>query len=325
MNGLPDGIHIKSSEHMDEVDDESVTLVVTSPPYNVDLAYEKGQTFAEGLQLMRDVLKQCDRKMIDGGRACINVASTGRSEDHDGRPKGYTPLFKYIIDIAYDIGWWMRGITLWLKGKEPEPGEEIKLVSKTSTAWGSFAMATNPVLRDNHEFILVFSKGSESIPPGDSGILPDEFISFTNAEWVFQPVTGLDHPAPFPDELARRCILLYSNKGDTVLDPFGGTATTYKVARFLGRKAITYEKNAGYVPVMLKRIDEPVAIQSRAWDNYQRARSSFPDLFDRPTRELHDIARRLGIKSTSKVNKYRLMELIYNARQVPALDDFVNQ
>ena len=167
--------------------------------------------------------------MIDGGRACINVANTGRNP--------YIPLMHDIISMSRRIGWWMRGIIIWFKGIEPRPGIDVKDISITSTAstaWGSFARATNPVLRDSHEYILVFNKGKKSIPAGNSGIFPDEFIEFSRAEWFFQPVTGIDHPAPFPDELPRRCILLYSNEGDTVLDPFGGSCTTFKVATKLG-------------------------------------------------------------------------------------------
>jgi site-specific DNA-methyltransferase (adenine-specific) len=301
---------------MNDVKDASVTLVVTSPPYCVGKEYEEGMALDEWKSLMRATLKECDRALIDGGRACINVANTGRNP--------YEPLIFHVMNIAFDLGWWMRGIVLWIKGTEPDPGDDVIPVSKSSTAWGSFGKATNPILRDNHEFILVFNKGKESIPNGESGISTEEFMSFTNAEWIFQPVTGVDHPAPFPDELPRRCILLYSNKGDTVLDPFGGTATTYRVARYLGRNAITYEKNEGYVPVIKRRLNDPVVIQSKAWELYSRLKELFPDLYSKTSRELRKIASKIGIKHQGNLGKQELMAEIERRRKRQNLDDFVN-
>jgi site-specific DNA-methyltransferase (adenine-specific) len=309
---LPPGIHIKDSRDMREVKNETVTLVVTSPPYNVNLSYEKDVKFEDWLSLMKDVLQECNRVLINGGRACINVANTGRNP--------YIPLIYHVMGMAFDLKWWLRGIVIWLKGNEKDEIGFKKgdiFVSKSSTGWGSFGRATNPVLRDNHEFILVFNKGEPRIPDGISGILPDEFVRFTNAEWIFSPDSAriVKHPSPFPDELVRRCILLYSNEGDTVLDPFGGSGTTYKVAKFLNRIPVIYEIQDEFIPVILKRIEEPVHIQSKAWDLYQEMKEIAPDLCDKTTRELKEIAKSCFIPTNPSMKKFELINKILEYRR----------
>jgi site-specific DNA-methyltransferase (adenine-specific) len=302
---LPSGIYFKDARHMDEIETGSVTLVISSPPYNVDLEYEKGKTFDEWLSTMRDVLKECNRVMMDGGRACINVASTGRNP--------YVPLYKHVIDITVGLGWWMRATFIWLKG-----------VAGTSTAWGSYKSATNPIIRDNHEFILAFSKGKESIPPGDSGITGDEFMEFTKAEWHFSPASAssIGHPAPFPDELPRRCILLYSNTGDTVLDPFLGSGTTYKVARLLGRKPIGYEMNDKYANIIKQRVIGNLDIQSVGWEHEMEMKSKYPGLCNKSTRTLRDLAKKMGIPRYLPMNRSMLIRSIVDGTKYRRLDDF---
>jgi len=305
MIDLPAGVCIGDSRRMDEVASNSVTLVVSSPPYNVNLEYERGQSFDDWLSLMSAVLKECDRVMIDGGRACINIAATGR--------KPYKPMYKYIIDIADDLGWWMRGTVLWIKG-----------ITSSSTAWGSWKSATNPELRDNHEFILIFNKGKESIEPGVTRIGTEEFMELTNAEWYFptESATSVGHPAPFPDELPRRCITLLSNEGDLVLDPFCGSGTTLKVATILKRRGITYELNKDYIPVIEKRLKEPLDIQCKGYERDMEIKRDFPGLCDKATRELVEMAKKLGIRDRNAMTRISLMNAISRRSRQPSLDDF---
>jgi site-specific DNA-methyltransferase (adenine-specific) len=302
---LPQGIHIGDSRHMDDVKDETVTLIITSPPYCVEKEYERGMTFDTWIELMRDVMKECDRVLKDGGRACINVASTGRNP--------YIPLFNHVINLATDVKWWMRGVVLW-----------IKRVAKESTAWGTFKSPKNPILRDNHEFILVFNKGKECIDDGKSGILREEFLEFTKAEWYFSPAraTAIGHPAPFPDELPRRCMLLWSNIGDVVLDPFLGSGTTAKVARALERKAIGYELNPEYAPIIKERINEPVVIQSEAWEREMAEKHDHPELCDKSTRELKRVAMKSGIRLSNGANRSEIVRSIISGKKNKQLDDF---
>lgn len=270
---LPEGIYFHDAQTMPEIADASVTLVVTSPPYNVNKEYETEATDDSWTQMMRNVLAECNRVLIDGGRICINVAAIGRHP--------YKPLYYYIIQMAFELGWTMRGTILWLKGG-----------TGPKSSWGSFGLATDPILRDSHEFILVFQKGGFKIPKGESGISPEEFMEFTRAEWKFTPEnTDVNHPAPFPDELPRRCILLYSNEGDIVLDPFGGSGTTFKVALLLKRKAVMYEKYKKYASVIEQRLQSPLRIQSEAWERYKMIKELYPDLYSKSKRELLKIAK----------------------------------
>jgi site-specific DNA-methyltransferase (adenine-specific) len=306
MVDLLEGLHIGDSRHMDKVASNSVTLVVSSPPYNVNLEYERGQSFGDWLSLMSAVLKECDRVMIDGGRACINIADTGR--------KPCKPMYKYIIDISEGLGWWMRGTVVWIKG-----------VARASTAWGSWKSATNPEFRDNHEFILVFNKGKDSIEPGITKVGTEEFMEITNSEWYFSPesATSVGHPAPFPDELPRRCITLLSNEGDLVLDPFCGSGTTVKVAKILKRRGITYELNKDYIPVIEKRLKEPLDIQCKGYERDMEIKRDFPGLCDKTTRELAEMGKKLGIRDRNTMTRITLMNAISKRSRQPSLDNFI--
>ena len=142
-------VFCKSSEAMSELPDNSVHLMITSPPYNVSKEYDEDLSLDEYLALLNTVWRETWRVLVPGGRACVNVANLGR--------KPYIPLHSYIIEGMQSIGFLMRGEILWNKGSSASP----------STAWGSWQSAANPVLRDVHEYILVFSKDSFSRKRGD--------------------------------------------------------------------------------------------------------------------------------------------------------------
>jgi DNA modification methylase len=230
----------KSSESMDDLPDKSVHLMITSPPYNVSKEYDEDLTLDEYRALMRRVLKETFRVLVEGGRACINVANVGR--------KPYIPFHAFLAEDMIDLGFLMRGEIIWNKAGSAGP----------STAWGSWKSATNPTLRDVHEYILIFSKGSFA-RNGDgrmSTIERDEFLEFTKSVWAFpsESARRVGHPAPFPIELPRRLIQLYSFAGDVVLDPFAGSGSTCIAALETGRSFVGYEKSGRYVKVAEKRI-----------------------------------------------------------------------
>jgi site-specific DNA-methyltransferase (adenine-specific) len=235
-----DKILCKSSERMDGLPDSCMHLAVTSPPYNVGKAYDQDLTLAEYRQLLRAVFSEVFRVLVDGGRACVNVANLGR--------KPYIPLHSYVIADMLDLGFQMRGEVIWNKGSS----------AGASTAWGSWQSASNPSLRDVHEYILIFSKGSFSRPAGQSTISKEEFLSYTKSLWEFpaESATRAGHPAPFPVELPYRCIQLYSFKGDFVLDPFCGVGSTCVAALRAGRHFLGYDTKQEYVDSAVKRIEE---------------------------------------------------------------------
>ena len=233
-------IFCKSSEKMDELPDNSIHLMITSPPYNVSKEYDDDLSLKEYLDLLNRVWKETYRVLVPGGRVCINVANLGR--------KPYIPLHSYIITGMQEIGFLMRGEILWNKASSASP----------STAWGSWLSAANPVLRDIHEYILVFSKDTFSRKKKDkeNTITKEEFLEWTKSVWTFPAISArqIGHPAPFPEELPHRLIQLYTFKGDVVLDPFVGSGTTCLAAIKDKRNYVGYDINPEYVTLAKKRI-----------------------------------------------------------------------
>ena len=235
-------LYCKSSENMDEVPDNSIHLMITSPPYNVGKEYDDDLTLDEYLELLTTVFGQTYKKLVTGGRACINIANIGR--------KPYIPLHAMVIEIMLDLGFLMRGEIIWDKSTS----------AGGSCAWGSWMSASNPVLRDYHEYILVFSKESYSKNKAQDKrdtIERDEFIQWTKSIWTFPAVNAkkIGHPAPFPIELPHRLINLYSYENDIVLDPFCGSGTTCIAAIQNNRNYIGYDINEKYIELAEKRIN----------------------------------------------------------------------
>lgn len=241
--GSLDKIFCKSSEKMSELPDNSIHLMVTSPPYNVGKLYDKELTLDEYRNFLFNIWKETYRVLVAGGKVCINLANLGR--------KPYIPLHAFIIQDMLKLGFLMRGEVIWNKGA----------TASSSIAWGSYLSAKNPVLRDGHEYILIFSK--ETFTRGikenmKSTITKDEFIEYTKSIWSFnaESATRVGHPAPFPIELPLRCIKLYTFEGENVLDPFIGSGTTALAAMLLKRKFIGYEIDQNYVKLAERRISE---------------------------------------------------------------------
>ncbi|MCD6289662.1 MAG: site-specific DNA-methyltransferase, partial [Anaerolineae bacterium] len=326
-----DMIYCADARRMDELPDASVQLVVTSPPYNVGKPYEAHNDnlpLDEYLAFLNQVWRECYRVLVPGGRLCVNVANTNR--------KPYLPLNALIttellrMNRVQGIRWLMRGEIIWDKGASVG----------VSTAWGSFGRASDPVLRDVHEYIMVFSKGSLKLDgAGRTGITGGQFVSWTRSVWrpeeglselqseiragledarrrgededglaesladiawrylarpdehlrelrrkmrekladarrrgkdddwlaeslaraawqhlthpddsIWQITTesAVEHPAPFPVELPERLILLYTEPGDVVLDPFMGSGSTAVAAVRTGRHYVGYDISPEY-------------------------------------------------------------------------------
>ena len=236
-----DIIYHADSRNMSQLPDNSVHLMITSPPYNVGKEYDADLTFDEYYQLLSQVISECYRVLVNGGRACINIANIGRSP--------YLPLHAYVIQIAHHCGFLMRGEIIWDKGAS----------AGVSCAWGSWRSASNPVLRDVHEYILVFSKNVFARTGAKKDTIGrDEFIAYTKSIWRLNTVSAkkIGHPAPFPVELPARLIDLYSYRDDIVLDPFIGSGSTALAARETARHYIGYEIDANYVQLANTRLKE---------------------------------------------------------------------
>ena len=238
-----DVIYQSSCEEMKELPDCSVHLMVTSPPYNVGKEYDNNLTLEEYLGFLTKVWKETYRVLVPGGRACINIANVGR--------KPYIPLHASIMQGMIDLGFLMRGEIIWDKAAS----------ASSSTAWGSWQSATNPTLRDTHEYILVFSKGSyrrDKMEGRTSTISKDEFLEFTKSVWGFpsESARKVGHPAPFPIELPYRLIQLYTFSNEVVLDPFMGSGQTALAALKAGRHFTGYEVSEKYVELARERIEK---------------------------------------------------------------------
>lgn len=243
------------------IEPDSVALVVTSPPYFVGKAYETDaadrwipRTSREYNAMLRDVFAHCWRVLEPGGRIAVNVANVGR--------KPYRALSSEVIAILQDLGYLLRGEIVWVKPRAAVRG----------CAWGTFASARNPVLRDVSERVVVASKQQFSravtsaerqrlgLPYRDS-IGPTDFVRDTIDVWQIAPehASRVGHPAPFPVELPRRLIELYTYIGDVVLDPFSGSGSTALAAVQTGRRYIGVDLYDEYTAIARRRVAQAVA------------------------------------------------------------------
>jgi len=238
---LVDRIFCQSSEEMSQLPEDCIHLMVTSPPYNAQKEYDQDLSLEEYLSMLARVWQETFRVLVPGGRVCINVANLGR--------KPYLPLHSFIIEQMLTAGFLMRGEIIWDKGSSASP----------STAWGSWLSASNPVLRDVHEYILVFSKDGFRRPQEDrkNTIQKEDFLEWTKSVWHFPPVQArqIGHPAPFPVELPHRCIQLYTYREDVILDPFAGSGSTWLAAQQDGRHFVGYETSPEYCQLAEARVN----------------------------------------------------------------------
>jgi site-specific DNA-methyltransferase (adenine-specific) len=261
--------------------DDSVHLIVTSPPYNARIAYDGYSDWLPWDRYWRELitptLYECYRVLVDGGRIALNMPNVLRQNVGEGarfveyrarggrkwKPAGSNgTVWSVVVDehlwpLLRTVGFEPRERLTWIKAGEPDDA----VVSNSSTAWGSWRSASNPVLRAIAEPVFVASKGSFQREPGRSDLTRDEFLVLTRNTWFI--TTGhidqnIGHPAMFPLELPRRLIKLYSYIGDTVLDPFMGSGTTLRAAKNVGRLAVGVEQSERYCRLAAARCAQSV-------------------------------------------------------------------
>ncbi|MGH2736673.1 MAG: DNA-methyltransferase, partial [Actinomycetota bacterium] len=254
---LDDPLIGNDSRNMAASRDNSVALVVTSPPYFAGKEYEEalGQghvpaSYLEYLQMLREVFSECCRVLEPGGRIAVNVANLGR--------KPYRSLSADVVRILQDdLGLLLRGEVIWAKAEG----------AAGSCAWGSFRSAANPVLRDVTERVVIASKGrferalspeqrrTQKLPWKNT-LTNDEFMEATLDLWRIPPESArrVKHPAPFPVELPLRLIELYTYANDLVLDPFLGSGTTAVAAVRRGRRYAGYDTDPAYIEIAKARV-----------------------------------------------------------------------
>jgi len=265
------------------LDDNSAGMVITSPPYNARMRYDGYNDWLDWNsywnKLIVPFLCESIRVLVPGGRLCVNFANVVRSNVPEGQSdnppdwqyKGHwrwTPpgaggeewaalIDEHFFPTVRKIeGALPRERLTWVKGEVADD------VTTTSTAWGSFRSASNPVLRATAEPIFIVDKLTHTRPKGETSITKEEFMAWTRNTW-FAPVRGLvtgrgANPAQFPLEIPRRLMKLYGYTDDLVVDPFVGEGTTLVAAKRLGRKSVGIDQGPKQVQRAANRVSQEV-------------------------------------------------------------------
>ncbi|MGC9100116.1 MAG: DNA-methyltransferase [Caldisericum sp.] len=225
----------------------SIDLIITSPPYNVDIHYETfkdNMPYEKYLEFTEKWLRKALELVKPDGRMCLNIPldkSKGRKEE------GFQSVYADVIQIAKKVGWKYFSTIIWNESN----------ISRR-TAWGSWLSARAPYVIAPVEVIVILykDKWKKMNESGISDITRDEFIEWTSGIWSFSGENRkkIGHPAPFPLELPKRCIKLFSFVGDTVLDPFLGSGTTLLACALLNRRGIGVEIDRKYCGLAKKRL-----------------------------------------------------------------------
>jgi len=224
----------------------SIHLIVTSPPYNVDIHYNSFRDnipYEKYLEFTQEWLSKALELVKIDGRLCLNIPldkSKGREE------AGFQSVYADIVNIAKKVGWKYFSTIIWNEGN----------ISRR-TAWGSWLSAKAPYVIAPVEVIVIFYKGTwRKLKKGVSDLSREEFLNWTQGIWNFpgENRKRVGHPAPFPLELPKRCIKLFSFVDDIVLDPFLGSGTTLVACALLNRKGIGVEIDKNYCEIAKNRI-----------------------------------------------------------------------
>jgi len=224
------------------IEKSAVDLIITSPPYNVDIKYNSHKddiSYSDYLRFTKRWLAKAFSLAKDDGRLCLNIPL-------DKNKGGQQSVYSDILHIAKEIGWKYHSTIIWNEGN----------ISRR-TAWGSFKSASAPYVIAPVEIIIILHKnGWKKLSKGESTITKEEFIEWTNGLWTFsgESKKRIGHPAPFPVELPKRCIRLFSYKNDVVLDPFLGSGTTLVSCVQEGRKGIGVDVDKDYCGIAKKRL-----------------------------------------------------------------------
>lgn len=234
---------------LEEMQDNSVDLIVTSPPYNLGIRYDMyddNKTIEEYTDFMDKVSKALFRVIKPNGRVCINIPCDGMMK-LDEKEKIKCDISYIVKNVFYNSGFKYRDKIYWDK-------QNLKRL----TAWGSYESASNPNILLPFEEIVVFYKlkrKKEKIKDNINEMIDKEFQEYSNGHWAIKGERKKDGcPAPFPQEIPERLIKMFSYRGDIVLDPFCGNGTTCVVAKKLGRKYIGFELSKKYTDYANKRI-----------------------------------------------------------------------
>jgi site-specific DNA-methyltransferase (adenine-specific) len=250
-------IIIGDSRQMKEVPDESVHLIITSPPYWQLKDYGNGKqigyndSYEEYINNLNLVWNECHRILHKGCRLCVNIGDQFARSVYYGRYK-VIPIRTEIIKFCESAGFDYMGAIIWQKVTTTH-------TTGGATVMGSFPFPRNGILKIDYEFILIFKK--YGTPPKvtkevkeQSKLTKEEWNQYFTGHWNFAGEKQDKHLAMFPEELPGRLIKMFSFVGDTVLDPFLGSGTTTLAAKNLKRNSIGYEINGDFLPVIKDKL-----------------------------------------------------------------------
>jgi site-specific DNA-methyltransferase (adenine-specific) len=236
---------------IDSIFNNTIDLIVTSPPYNVDIKYNSNNDtldYCDYLKWTNGWMQKCYNILKDDGRFLLNIPL-------DKNKGGQQSVGADITTIAKKIGFNYHSTIVWNEGN----------ISRR-TAWGSFMSASAPYVIAPVELILILYKNSwKKLGLKNNDITKVEFMEWTNGLWTFpgQSKKGAGgHPAPFPLELPNRCVKLFSYVGDTILDPFLGSGSTLISTLNNNRKGIGVEIDKEYSNIAIKRLNKIIKSQS---------------------------------------------------------------
>lgn len=300
------------SRKMTEIEDESVHLIVTSPPYwqLKDYGTENqigfNDSYEEYINHLNLVWQECYRVLHEGCRLCINIGDQFARSVYYGRYK-VIPIHSEIIRFCETLGLDFMGQIIWQKSTTMN-------TTGGGSVMGSYPYPRNGIVKLDFEYILLFKKqGNPPLPSRDrkinSAMTNEEWNTFFNGHWVFSGVKQDKHLAMFPEELPHRLIKMFSFEGDIVLDPFLGSGTTSLAAKKLGRNSIGYEINADFIPVIKSKVGDSnliddATIQIVKQDNVS-SETVFSAMRNLPYQfvDVHKMDKKIDVKKCNSVQK----------------------
>ncbi len=230
---------------MAKIPDQSVHLTVTSPPYNLGVpytGYDDAREYGEYRRWLKEVWREVFRVTVRGGRFALNTAPTSISNYH--------PIQIDLTNDAREVGFDFRTQLIWYKQN----------MTAKRTAWGSFRRPSHPHIIPSWEYVDVLQKYGPVLDgrKEDADITSKEFVEWSDGFWTIPPESSrpTNHPAPFPEQLVERLLKFYSFRGNTILDPFGGSGTVAAVAKRTGRPFIYIDQSEDYADFARKRLSK---------------------------------------------------------------------
>ena len=290
------------SRKMSELEDKSVHLIVTSPPYwqLKDYGAENqigfNDSYEQYINNLNLVWKECHRILHDGCRLCINIGDQFARSVYYGRYK-VIPIHSEIIRFCETIGFDFMGQIIWQKATTMN-------TTGGGAVMGSFPHPRNGIVKLDFEYILLFKKQGVAPKPtqeqkAQSAMTNEEWNTYFNGHWYFNGAKQDKHLAMFPEELPKRLIKMFSFPQETVLDPFMGSGTTAAVAMALGRNSVGYEINNDFIPLIKSRISSNLLDEAQIKEVKQKAIIDFEEEIGKlPYRfvDVHKIDKKIDVK-----------------------------